>query len=180
MSSLGDWRIATSVLPRRTALRIVGISALGTVLSACGGKGVSNGSASGSASPAAMALGRFAAGTWTVSAPDAHYTSATITISGSGSWKGTFVPTPDQDSEGRSGTWALSGKDLRITVDDHEATASDVPATVLSGNASSQFTWTYDGDEPSDTQARYDAKTKTLTLTRQTGRVTQTITAVRS
>lgn len=188
LSSLGDWRIAASVLPRRTLVRVVALCALAPVISACGNKnggvasggGPSSGGGSGAgASPAALALGKFAAGTWTVSTPDAEYNRAKITISDSGTWAGTLSSDQAQQSEQRSGTWALSGGQLRVTFDDHDAMASGVPGAV-GEDTSAQFSWSYNGREPDSVQAGYDARTKTVTLTRKFGRITQTMTARRS
>lgn len=186
MTPLDTWRMATAVVPRRTALKFLGLSALATTLAACSGKGTG-----GAGSVGALALGKFAAGTWTVSAPDAHYRSATITITDSGTWTGKFL-TQDQDPHTSGGTWTLSAGTLHVTSDnsggfDVNATASQVPDSVT-GDASADFSWVFnptassDG-RPSNTHASYNAKAKSLTLTRHGDdpRIpNQTITATRS
>ncbi|MGF1426480.1 hypothetical protein [Kitasatospora sp. LaBMicrA B282] len=178
---LDTWRTATSVLPRRTALRLLGASAFTAALAAC----------SGSGGLGAVALGKFAAGTWNVSTPGAHWTTVTLTITESGTWKGHFADIQDQQEQSSpqdsSGTWALSGQTLTITIDNPQATddpdvsgatAASVPATV-SGDASAHLTWTY-GSRLSDVQAKYNGKTRTLTLISTQGHRPQTITAVRA
>lgn len=183
MAPLDTWRVARAVLPRRTALRLLGLSVVTTAVAACSGKSIG-----GAGSIGAVALGTFAAGTWQVSAPGAHYASATITISESGTWNGKFITDPDESPDTSTGTWTLSGKTLHVTTDDSDdgdATGSEVPDTV-SGDASAQFGWTYRGYGPTSIKARYDAKAKTLTLTPPSqdpsGRSLHavTITAVRS
>lgn len=186
MISRGEWRIATAVFPRRTVLRLVGASAVASVLSACGSKGTASGSGG---LTAAVALGRFAAGSWTVTAPDAHFSTATLTVTEDGSWTGHFVPTPDpqypSSPKNSSGTWKLSGTGLQISVDGlygsdpEEGAATNVPASV-SGDTSVQFDWTYGRNRPSTIAADYDAEAKKLTLTVKQGRGTRTLTAVRS
>ncbi|ROR45643.1 hypothetical protein [Kitasatospora cineracea] len=163
MGPLASWRAATAVLPRRTALRLLGASAVTAALAACSGKSLPG---SGGAGIAVVALGKFAAGTWKVSAPDAHYHDATLTVTESGTWTGEFVDEPDQDPTTMSGTWTLAGQRLQLTIDDRDGTAADVPADVA-GDASAAFTWTYQGREeyPDRIQAHYTAESGTLALT---------------
>ncbi|MEV7216904.1 hypothetical protein AB0O31_27915 [Kitasatospora cineracea] len=163
MGPLASWRAATAVLPRRTALRLFGASAVTAALAACSGKSLPG---SGGAGIAVVALGKFAAGTWKVSAPAAHYHDATITVSESGTWTGEFVDEPDQDPTTMSGTWTLAGQRLQLTINDHDGTATDVPANVA-GDASAAFTWVFQGREeyPDRIQARYTAKSGTLAMT---------------
>ena len=187
MISRDEWRIATSVLPRRTVLRLVGASAIASALSACGSKGVVGEGVSGEFS-GTTALGKAAAGSWTVSAPDAHFSSATITITEDGSWTGHFSPALDgqmqSSSKDASGTWSLSGGQLHIEVnglfgsDPEVGNASNVPNTL--SDESVRFSWEFNQRRPNDIQAGYDTRAKKLTLTVETGRKTQTITAVRS
>lgn len=182
MTPLDTWRMATTALPRRTALKYLGLSALAVSLAACTGKGTG-----GAGSVSAMALGKFAAGTWTVSAPNAHYRTATFTITESGTWTGKFL-TEDQDPHTSAGTWTLTAGSLHVVSDstqsanfDVNATASQVPDTVT-GDASADFSWVFNGMTPSNTHASYDAKAKKLTMTRQSDSrlPKQTITATRS
>lgn len=183
MTPLDTWRMATTVLPRRTALKYLGLSALAVSLAACSGKGTG-----GAGSVGAMAFGKFAAGTWTVSAPDAHYRSATVTITETGTWTGNFL-TEDQDPHTSAGTWTLTAGSLHVTSDstqssnfDVNATASQVPNTVT-GDASADFNWAFNQEGSGNIHASYDAKAKKLTLIRQSDDPRlpkQTITATRS
>ncbi|MFE9421692.1 hypothetical protein ACFYNO_01880 [Kitasatospora sp. NPDC006697] len=179
MRPLHTWRTATAVLPRRAALRLLAASAVTTTVAACSGK-----SAPGFTS---VALGKFAAGTWTVAIPKAHYSSAVITVAESGTWTGKFANSDDPSETGASsGTWALSGQSLQITFEQTDSafesptgTALNVPLTV-SGDAKAAFTWQYEAI--SQMQASYVSATRTLTLDRHFGRGTthQTITAIRT
>ncbi|QKW18520.1 lipocalin family protein [Kitasatospora sp. NA04385] len=175
MGPLDTWRTATSVLPRRTALRLLGASALTVALAACSGKGAPGLNA--------VALGKFAAGTWKVSAPDANYPEWTITVTEDGTWKGEY---PADDGSGStsvhtdSGSWSLAGQALHVTFEDgdHTAEASQVPEQV-GGDASAQFTWTF-GQRADGMRATYTAGNKTLVLVRAGHGGDQTITAVRA
>lgn len=137
----------------------------------------------------AVALGKFAVGTWTVTAPDAHFSSATLTVREDGSWTGHFAPTPDpqypSSPADASGTWSLSATGLQITADGlygsepEDGSSTTVPASV-SGDATAQFDWTYGRNRPCSITADYKADAKKLTLTVKQGRGTRTLTAVRS
>ncbi|GAA1965627.1 hypothetical protein [Catenulispora subtropica] len=187
MTSLDDWRLARSVLPRRTVVRIAGLAVIGTVVSACGGKSGTGGSSGGvgGGSPLAQSLGKFAAGTWIVSAPDAHFATATLRIQESGTWSGTFAPDPAAgEPEDWSGTWTLTGTALATTIvepggDPQQGAASSVPATVTE-NTTARFDWTLDNKRTAQTEVVYDAKARKITLTRHDGHRTQVITATRA
>lgn len=191
MTSLNDLRLARSVLPRRTVLRIAGLAMLGTVVSACGGKSGTGGGTGGSSggvgggSPLAQSLGRFAAGTWIVSSPDAHFVTTTLRIQESGTWSGTFTPDPAAgEPEDWSGTWTLTGTTLTTTIvepggDPKQGAASNVPATVTE-NTTARLDWTFNDKRAAQTEVAYDAKTRKITLTRHAGPRTQVITATRA
>ncbi|MGW4895706.1 hypothetical protein ACWEQL_26120 [Kitasatospora sp. NPDC004240] len=173
MKSLDNWRTATSFVPRRTALRILGVSVIGAVVSACSGNG------EGSSGVAGVALGKFAAGTWKVSSPTANFKSGILTVTESGSWT---CQLDDNDGSPEkhtsSGTWRLAGQSLQLTANDKDASASSVPPTVA-GDASAHFTWLY-GTKPDDMQVSYNSRSREITIVRQTGYRPQTITAVRA
>ncbi|MFC8721867.1 lipocalin family protein [Kitasatospora sp. NPDC057198] len=175
MRPLDTWRTATSVLPRRTALRLLGASVVTVALAACSGK----------AGPGlgAVALGKFAAGRWEVSAPDANYPQWTLTVTEDGTWKGEYQAddgTGNTSLQTDSGTWSLAGQALHVTIEDndHTADASRLPESV-SGDASAQFDWTF-GKRTDGMRATYTAGTKTLVLVRSRHGGDQTITAVRA
>ncbi|MGW4807903.1 hypothetical protein [Kitasatospora sp. NPDC004272] len=163
MGPLDTWRTATSVLPRRTALRLLGASALSVAVAAC---------SSGKVGPGlgAVALGKFAAGRWQVSAPEAHYKHGTVDVTETGTWTASFDDEEGQDPTVMSGTWSPAGKSLQVTIAGHGdgdgGTATGVPETVAGGDASAAFSWVLAGREkyPDDIRANYRAKTGTLVL----------------
>lgn len=180
MRALDSWRTASSFLPRRTALRIFGASAVSVAVSACSSNGIGRPGISG------VALGKFAAGAWKVSSPTANYKSGVINVTEAGTWTIQFA---DNDGSSNkitwSGAWNLAGQALQITLDDHgeglgavEGTASSVPL-VVAGDASAHFSWQF-GSSPDDMQVSYNSRGREITIVRQTRNGPQTITAVRA
>lgn len=178
MRALDSWRTASSFLPRRTALRIFGASAISVAVSACSG--------SGSPGVSGVALGKFAVGAWKLSSPTANYKSGVINVTEAGTWTIQFADNDDSSNKITwSGAWNLAGQALQITIDDHgedlgavEGTAASVPL-VVAGDASAHFSWQF-GSSPNDMQVSYNSRGREITIVRQDRNGPQTITAVRA
>jgi hypothetical protein len=203
--SVAAWRLASSAVGRRTALRYLAIGAAsalaGSVTAACSSPtlpvGLPAGSTGGPASSlaagsvtgsgggptqsvASRAFVAFAAGTWSVNAPETHVRAGTLVVSPDGTWKLTYTPdtsgqadpsasTPGPDT----GQWALAGGKLSIAIDhgDNTAVVTGLPDAVT-GDASADITWTFEqsGDPSVDqVQAVWHGATRSLVLTRHRG-----------
>lgn len=170
--SVAAWRLASSVVGRRTALRYLGIGAMsalaGSVLAACSSPviptalpaestgGAESGSGNGAGgsvtqSVASRAFAAFAAGTWVVDAPETHFRAGTLAVSPDGTWTLTYAPDTSGEADPSvstpdpdTGHWELAGGILSVAIDhdDNTGVATGLPDAVAD-DATADIAWTF-------------------------------------